>query len=478
MLPLIKLPVDLIQQTCLFLCKKTIIELERCCRQIYKVTNTSSFISKSNNFKSVCIANDGASIDNIKQSKKRLSIEYISQHGSNFFKFGKLTELQIIGGPENVDDIVAFRNQFKKILTQRWFIMCLESSLRKLRLGATGSAFLVDLFPWSCMSQLSHFRLHFNQILQPLNIFPVHVHVDHVDGNSKKILTIPVQQLEVKFGNYGLNMENNNCKYILNLMQCFDLKILQLSGSKINIKHLENIAKYHSHLSTLRLNNVSVRVDGIDEVLKKNYKTNSKRSTLNINTLSLMYIEDESEIDNHSIVGHQQALEYLNFDKSVKNLTLLFAIDGLHWHETDESCRKACCTFITNVLKKYSFCNLENLNILVSDWYSKDFEYTAEEDSFFYTQFFDILSKNKECINNQFKQFNIGYEILREECDQEVYYTFSWHDKMTDDEIFAHREILCSQVAYFAVDVLQENPAPHVVTEKSKFQKIERQAVH
>lgn len=46
---------------------------------------------------------------------------------------------------------------------------------------------------------------------------------------------------------------------------------------------------------------------------------------------------------------------------------------------------------------------------------------------------------------------------------------------MTHDEIFAHKEILCSQIAHFAIDVRQENILPPVVTEKSKYQKMERQ---
>ena len=115
-----------------------------------------------------------------------------------------------------------------------------------------------------------------------------------------------------------------------------------------------------------------------------------------------------------------------------------FAINGVDWHESTQECCQACCKVITNVLKKYSFCNLENLNILVYDWVIRDDIYATDENNFFYTQFFDILSNNKECIDNQFEQFNVGYKIIREEPDAKVYYTFSWHGKMSDDKIFGH----------------------------------------
>ena len=96
--------------------------------------------------------------------------------------------MHIVGGPQDGDEIVIFRNQFKKILNERWFIMCLESSLKELRLGATGSAFLLDLFPWYCMSKLNDFLLHYNQVEEPCNLFPAHVHVN-VDHEAEKALT-------------------------------------------------------------------------------------------------------------------------------------------------------------------------------------------------------------------------------------------------------------------------------------------------
>lgn len=53
--PLLKLPVDLINRICLFLCEKTIGTFEFCCRYFYQLTNTASFISKSGNFKEMKI---------------------------------------------------------------------------------------------------------------------------------------------------------------------------------------------------------------------------------------------------------------------------------------------------------------------------------------------------------------------------------------------------------------------------------------
>lgn len=85
--PLLKLPVDLIIHTSLFLNDKTIIVFERCCRCLYQLTNNTLFISKSN-FKTL-------SVDKLGGRKEAFKMKYISQHPCDFFKFCKLTKLEI-----------------------------------------------------------------------------------------------------------------------------------------------------------------------------------------------------------------------------------------------------------------------------------------------------------------------------------------------------------------------------------------------
>ena len=151
--PLLELPIDLINQTCLFFCEKAIIESERCCRCLYQIMNNLSFINKSINFKKLEIGEMRHRCET-----KKISMKYISNHRLDFFKFSQLTELKIIHGGN--DDTQTFRNQFKKIVNQSWFISSLKS-LKKLWLGILGGSFLLDLFPFSQVSKLDYFTLHF-----------------------------------------------------------------------------------------------------------------------------------------------------------------------------------------------------------------------------------------------------------------------------------------------------------------------------
>ena len=49
--PLLRLPIDLITKTSLFLNEKDIFQFEQCCRLFYQMINNSLYLNQSNNFK-------------------------------------------------------------------------------------------------------------------------------------------------------------------------------------------------------------------------------------------------------------------------------------------------------------------------------------------------------------------------------------------------------------------------------------------
>ena len=63
--PLLRLPIDLIRQTSLYLHEKDIFNFEKCCRSFYQMINNTSYLNLSNNFKKFTITkNIGSNISN------------------------------------------------------------------------------------------------------------------------------------------------------------------------------------------------------------------------------------------------------------------------------------------------------------------------------------------------------------------------------------------------------------------------------
>ena len=443
---LTKIPVDLTRQIALFLCEDTIIQFERCCRGLYQLSNTTLFISQSNNFK-VLSMQDGS----------ESCLEYVSNHPYDFFKYCKSKQLTITDR-KNDDSIETYRDYFGKIVDKNWFIMCLKS-IEKLWLGLSGS-YLLDLFPMSYLfnSQknppIQYFRLHFDNIAS-FKFFPVAIETQTVNIANKNVNS---KSMIVNAFDLGFNYvkDDEYCmgkyddeKFVDNLIKQFNIKHLTLGQLNIKMEYFQNIEKYHSNLTALTLQS-DVFVNDIKSYCHNcNYKKGTKALKLNINTLRLPFIQRLTDIDDNSIIGNQNARELLNLDRTVKNLTLSFAL--LDYVDSST----ICCQLINKIIKKEYFYNLVNVNILVSEWLDCDtFDVDYDDEisrNFFCGQFFDILISNKTIIKEQFKQFNVGYEIVAdfdgencwdpEKIHQKVYDTFSYNDKMTDNEIKMHKDI-------------------------------------
>ena len=457
---ILKLPDDLIIHTSLFLDKKTIIQFERCCRILYQSTNTLSFISKSNNFQRLELH---ARDDNMAESS--IGMKYIVNHPFDFFKFSRLIQFSIID-PWG-QNFKTFRDEFKKIQKQDWFITCLKS-LRKLCLGGGGS-YLLDLFPLSDLQQLDYFILNFRQ-----DNYKAQMYFPSINANEKRI---SINKLELCYGYYHIDGKKSRAclskyddnKVVDRLMKSFDIKHLHLRNLQLDISFFENLPKYHPNLTTLTLGGYikvfgTMRYDNTDIINNKCYQNlnQTQRLPLNINTLRLRCLGKQCEVDKYSIIGNESIAELLNLDKNLQNLVLDFDVSSRKWSDYgDNSYRNSCIRLMTNILKNYYFYNLKNLNILVMDFYNHEY---FHEDNFFCKEFFDILLENKQLIKNKFQQFNIGYQNKHMETNQTVYYLFSFNNchEMTDDDIKSHKNNWYETFTYFqAQNQTDKHPLNH-----------------
>ena len=428
---IVQLPVDLITHTALFLDEIDVLQFERCCRLLYRCINTLSFISKSNNFKQLYLTREKI-------------IDYISQHPFDFFKFNKLSSLRI-SHISAKDDVQLFRNQFNKIFKQDWFRECLKS-IRKLELFHGGS-YLLDLFPICDLQQLDFFEVCncFHQVIAEKN-----------EQMNEKMKQLSINRAVIRCGCANCVECYSNCgtksciskyddsKLFDRFMKSFDIKHLELSLLVLDMSFFENISKYHPNLTTFTLG------EGASIIGSKTYNyLKTDRLPLNINTLICKSV-DVCDIDRHPIVCNESTIEFLNLDKSLKNLTVIFDVDTVQWNDLIDSSRQKCNTLIRNILKKYYFCNLENLNLLVLEWCNED---SLGCDILFCHELFDTLLKLKQLLKHQFKQLNVGYEYKDCENDMDAKtidkYEFRWCDEMTDDDVQTYRRRWDQVVNYF-----------------------------
>ena len=77
---------------------------------------------------------------------------------------------------------------------------------------------------------------------------------------------------------------------------------------------------------------------------------------------------------------------------------------------------------------------------------------------------------------NRFKQFNIGYKTENFEINYSACYTFAWNDKITDDEILAHQDMLDTGAGYFTSNKYEPVPIDFT-SHKNNYGKMEDQWV-
>ena len=108
--PLLRLPIDLITNTSLYLDEKDIFQFEQCCRLFYTMINNTKYLKQSNNFKTFIVDNE--------------RFDQLTQSQYSFFKYSKATTLEfentshvsIDHRNEEVDEFFDnLQNQWRKI---------------------------------------------------------------------------------------------------------------------------------------------------------------------------------------------------------------------------------------------------------------------------------------------------------------------------------------------------------------------------
>ena len=122
----------------------------------------------------------------------------------------------------------------------------------------------------------------------------------------------------------------------------------------------------------------------------------SKDCNLQIETLRFIDFDDINT-DRSDLLENQMLIESLNLHNSVKNLTLCIELTIVDDH------KKRWERYVSNLLTKKYYFNLENVNILL---------YTSKIKAI--DRIFDILKKYQNILKHQFKQLNIGIQRQKE----------------------------------------------------------------
>ena len=191
--PLLRLPIDLITQTSLYLNEKDIFKFECCCRLFYQMINNASYLSLSNNFKTFEITND--------------ILTQMSQTQCSFFKYTKAKQVKLYcnsGVESNGDDRAKIEDCVTKLRTD-W-----EKTAKQVCINDGG--WLNNMFKsierldinYDSMTLLD--KLPIDILFDPINESHLNeIHFDYWNQHDEKYLT-HLQYID-KFAREYLNIQ-------------------------------------------------------------------------------------------------------------------------------------------------------------------------------------------------------------------------------------------------------------------------------
>ena len=131
-------------------------------------------------------------------------------------------------------------------------------------------------------------------------------------------------------------------------------------------------------------------------------------SNKNIDTLRFIDINRNFSTN---IYNNENLIESLNFDNSVKNMTISVEIDVMH--QSNENDDWAWSRTISNLVVKKNFYHLTKLNILFKINNIDDAHKHNNAGDITMDWLFDILKKHEKLLKHQFGQLNIGLNIAQ-----------------------------------------------------------------
>ena len=422
---LLRLPIDLISKTSLYLNEKDIFNFEKCCKLFYHTVNNLSFINQSNTFKT------------FRLTSKRLRQMTQPQH--NFYKYSKASELAIESFTTPCGGQV--ETQFDKAITvgnyDRW-IETMFKSIETLKIETFGLELLpklpIDILfdPDPIKSNLKTFDVtcictdEYQKLKESINKFyEKYIYLKKEFKNQgKKIRVLKCFQPLV----FSDTMMTNSVDKLF----CIESKHTCMFAFGLPVKHLleHNFGfcddNNNASLETLTLE--CCQFDPIDRTKINSNTINSNQQLQchgQIKTLRFIRLGLHSNTD---ILENTKLIESLNFHNSVKNLTLNCTLD-----QTDDC--DNWTKIISNLLAKKDYFNLDNLNILLQ--FSS--LHLNEE---LVNWIFEILKRNQQLLKHQFNQLNIGFRI--EWISHDTFYVLRWNPKI-DEKFLNHLQQQCNQ---------------------------------
>ena len=407
MFPLLRLPIDIIKNTSLFLNETDIFSFEKCCRLFYKMINNLSYLKQTKNFKTFFIG------------KKRWN--QMRESNYSFYKYSQCDVLDVM-----VHGLGARGYNRSKRVTR--FIHKTQSKWEQARhISKYNDNWLENVF-----KSIKSLRLNHDSTVSLLNKLPLNLLFDP----QSKLESLAISHYW-NFGDFqkGINeferqyselrqkyqQENKRIKKLKKLEHC-DVWGLKVTGPRGGIETEHLVVQTHADCDIVEMTdifcnskmkiltfkdgcNVDVsKLDGID-------------CNCNIETLRLINFYRYSHT---SICINDSLIEKLNLHKSIINLTVEIS---MWW------CNKAWLDTIETILLKQHFHNLKNVNILIA----------VKKENIY--KLFDMLKKNVNILKHQFNKLNFGLKIVYQ-ARKYFKHTFEWSARIDAKFLDAKQEEL------------------------------------
>ena len=436
--PLLRLPIDLIANTSLFLNEQNIIKFEQCCRMFYEMINNTSYLNKCNNFKTFEITEKR--LRQICDSKCNLIFyKYCKAHilKCEFCKSDSYRHLT----DEDLANILLNEHEplWNKAYTQmtslnshnNWYINLMES-IRLIQFNPFSSLMIDKILPVDILfdgkrSQLEGICLdhHYDGLKswnQCINTFEKNYvnFRNELKQRGEKIKTL-------EFVNHT---NTSRHRMMITGPQYIEAKYVWFNHMTINAVGNMSFSTYgdlygfHSY-PQLKM------ITFTNGILIKNDNVTGGCCNKNLNIETMRLIDFGCKLnasENASICNNKQLIESWNLHNSLKNLTITISLLNNRQNftrrddEKIEDAWKQWLLAIKNILTKEYYFNLENVNILIYDIYGNNCSRAIG--------IFQILKENKSVLKHQFKQLNVAFHMG--DCCYIIKWTHGMNDILLD----------------------------------------------
>ena len=393
---LLRLPIDLINKTSSFLNEQDIFDFEKSSRLFYQIINNSLYLNQCNTFKTFILTPQ--------------KLAQMTQPKYSFYKYSKATTLVLQGFTCDLECIYSqeMKKTFDKAGSYDNWLWSMFKSIETLDVSFDGSP-LLSVLP---------IELMFDPIESNLETFKMVCGINssarqHFDQFRHKYAALKEKRVlqHVRLKEPG--------GYVSEVLNSVEAKHVELDSPHIsfNSRGITSNQPIHSKLRMVTFNG---------NCIIQNSNKNEIENGLqwNIETLRFINVNYNCDI---KLLYHEELIESLNLDNSVKHLTLNVACRDLE----DTLIRQRWDDIISSLFTKKHFFRLENMNILF------DFNGLYYSRKFLLDWIVGLMKQHKCILKHQFKQLNIvlhcampcAFDFLKR---QERYDIVQWNPQIND----------------------------------------------